>query len=294
VKTSFKRLIVAVDGSPTAEAGVLWAVNAAGDETTLLFCCVVDPAPLATAGDAPVAPPTSLAELQAAAHAICDAGVSTARAHGVPAHAFVFTANAALGILGCARDHSADAIVIGSHGRTGLARALAGSVAEAVIRSSDVPVVVVHAGDRVRVGPIAVAVDESDASGAALTTAIALAQAAACELRLFHVFGHVDYERIDALGQSSQERLEHASLEAAATLEDAADRVRASGVAFEASMLAGKPVDGLLKTIERHACSSVVTGTHGRSAFERLLFGSVAAGLVEHARIPVIVVRARS
>lgn len=40
-------------------------------------------------------------------------------------------------------DHKATLVVVGSHGRTGLKRAVLGSVAEGVIRSSKVPVVVV-------------------------------------------------------------------------------------------------------------------------------------------------------
>jgi nucleotide-binding universal stress UspA family protein len=45
-----------------------------------------------------------------------------------------------------AEEHSADMIAIGTHGRTGLRRALMGSVAEAVIRCSNVPVLVVREG----------------------------------------------------------------------------------------------------------------------------------------------------
>lgn len=41
-------------------------------------------------------------------------------------------------------EHDVDAIVMGSHGRDGLARVLLGSVAETVVRRSPVPVTVVH------------------------------------------------------------------------------------------------------------------------------------------------------
>jgi nucleotide-binding universal stress UspA family protein len=43
-----------------------------------------------------------------------------------------------------AKELDADAVVIGTHGRQGLARALLGSVAEKVIRTSPRPVVTVH------------------------------------------------------------------------------------------------------------------------------------------------------
>jgi len=47
-------------------------------------------------------------------------------------------------ILAEASDSGAQMIVMGSHGRTGLARALYGSVSETVIRSAEVPVMVVR------------------------------------------------------------------------------------------------------------------------------------------------------
>jgi nucleotide-binding universal stress UspA family protein len=47
------------------------------------------------------------------------------------------------GILKCSKDFAADLIVLGTHSRTGLDRLLMGSVAEHVVRHSDVPVLVV-------------------------------------------------------------------------------------------------------------------------------------------------------
>jgi nucleotide-binding universal stress UspA family protein len=47
-------------------------------------------------------------------------------------------------IVQAARRLGADTIVVGSHGRTGAARAVLGSVAEAVVRHADRPVYVVR------------------------------------------------------------------------------------------------------------------------------------------------------
>jgi len=55
--------------------------------------------------------------------------------HGVPREVILNTAE----VLSC------DAIVLGTHGRTGRARMLAGSVAESVVRSAPCPVVTVRA-----------------------------------------------------------------------------------------------------------------------------------------------------
>lgn len=47
------------------------------------------------------------------------------------------------GIINCSKDFKADMIVIGTHSRTGIDRLLMGSVAEHVIRHSEIPVLVV-------------------------------------------------------------------------------------------------------------------------------------------------------
>jgi nucleotide-binding universal stress UspA family protein len=47
-------------------------------------------------------------------------------------------------ILGSAKKHGCDLVVIGTHGRRGVARFLLGSVAERIVRLSPIPVLTVH------------------------------------------------------------------------------------------------------------------------------------------------------
>jgi len=49
-------------------------------------------------------------------------------------------------IVGAISPLGADPVVVGTHGRTGLRRALLGSAAERVVRFSAVPVLTVHGG----------------------------------------------------------------------------------------------------------------------------------------------------
>jgi nucleotide-binding universal stress UspA family protein len=49
------------------------------------------------------------------------------------------------GVLAAAKKVGADLIVMGTHGRRGISRALIGSVAEGVVRRSPIPVLTVHA-----------------------------------------------------------------------------------------------------------------------------------------------------
>jgi nucleotide-binding universal stress UspA family protein len=48
-------------------------------------------------------------------------------------------------VVSAAEEISADLVIMGTHGRRGIARALIGSVAETVVRTSPVPVMTVHA-----------------------------------------------------------------------------------------------------------------------------------------------------
>ena len=51
---------------------------------------------------------------------------------------------ASAGIVQLAKDEGADLIIVGSHGRTGLARLMVGSVAAKVLAEATVPVMVVR------------------------------------------------------------------------------------------------------------------------------------------------------
>lgn len=63
---------------------------------------------------------------------------------GAPVDTEITAGNPARSIIGYADDNDVGQIVIGSHGREAVARFLLGSVAEAVIRRSAVPVTVVR------------------------------------------------------------------------------------------------------------------------------------------------------
>ncbi len=63
---------------------------------------------------------------------------------GVGIETAIVTGKPTKRIVDYAEDNDADVITIGSHGRTGASRVLLGSVAEAVVRRSPIPVTVVR------------------------------------------------------------------------------------------------------------------------------------------------------
>jgi len=88
-----------------------------------------------------------LPALRAAGRHVLDEGCARAAAAGVSADAVLvedMTARVADLVTEQARAWKADLIVIGTHGRRGVDRFLAGSAAEQVLRHADVPVLLVR------------------------------------------------------------------------------------------------------------------------------------------------------
>lgn len=82
--------------------------------------------------------------LRAHADEVLKEAVDLAAEHGVTVDTEVTTGRPHQRIGEIAAEDGFDTIVIGSHGRHGFSRALLGSVAEAVVKRSTVPVVVVR------------------------------------------------------------------------------------------------------------------------------------------------------
>jgi len=78
------------------------------------------------------------------AQAALDAEIARVRDRGVAVMGLLKQGDSRLTIPAVAASEGAGLVVVGSHGRHGLSRALLGSVAESIVRSSEVPVVVVR------------------------------------------------------------------------------------------------------------------------------------------------------
>lgn len=83
----------------------------------------------------------------AAAQEALDKEVASRKDAGVPIRAVLRQGDAWQMVLASAKEAGANLIVMGTHGRRGLPRALIGSVAEKVVRTAPVPVLIVHAHD---------------------------------------------------------------------------------------------------------------------------------------------------
>jgi len=146
----FKRILVPVDGSEPSDAAVALAANLAVEQSAqLAFAHVCDIARIAAlvsgGGMLPMDPSIAVeAEKGAGLSILADAVKTAARSSGIQAETFFEEGPIVDTTLGIAKRWKADLIVIGSHGRGGIARALLGSVTEGVMRHASIPVLVMH------------------------------------------------------------------------------------------------------------------------------------------------------
>lgn len=140
----FQKILVAVDGEPiAAHAADIGAELARLAGAEMAFIHVIDPA-LVNAADTGIQPDVFLASAKEEARKLIE-GFRKRLPEQLTALEFVQIGTPPTEIANAAKDWPADLIVIGSHGRGGLKRALLGSVAEGVMRHAPCPVLVVRA-----------------------------------------------------------------------------------------------------------------------------------------------------
>jgi len=148
----YDNILVPTDGSDTAEAAVDRAVDlAANYDATIHALYVVDvDAVNYSLGTEQVdrlrqGKLDDMPEVKAAADAATSYVADAAAAAGVPVEQHVRAGQPARVIERVIDDLGVDLVVMGSHGRSGISRALLGSVAEKVLRKTKIPVLVVDA-----------------------------------------------------------------------------------------------------------------------------------------------------
>ncbi len=189
------------------------------------------------------------------------------------------------------RDPGFDLVVMGTHGRTGLARVLLGSVAEGVVRHAPCPVLAVRPDGEARpFTRVLCPIDFSDGSQHAADLAAELVKTG--HITLLHVIDPPEvYARRERMLELARDLDRHAT--------EHLDRwaARLAGktpAAVTTSCRIGHPGAEILKALdEGPAFDLVVMGSHGRIGLERALLGSVAEKIVRHARSPVLVARGR-
>ncbi|WP_044957336.1 universal stress protein [Halarchaeum acidiphilum] len=141
----YDRILVPTDGSPESEEAVDEAMELADlTGATVVALYAVDTRDYSTLPESKWAALQS--ELRSEGEDAVEAVAERGEAAGVEVETIVAEGVPHEIILETAAGEDCDAIVMGTHGRSGVERFLLGSVTEKVVRQSDLPVLVVRVG----------------------------------------------------------------------------------------------------------------------------------------------------
>lgn len=302
----FSHFLVPLDGSTLAEA-ILPVARALAEcldaHVTLLH--VVEPAPpttihgqahLLNAADAE-------AYLSLKAQALKDAGIRSDWHVDVAAGGDVAKAVFAHG-----EELKADLILLTDHGRSGLKSVLLGSIAQQVLQSGKIPVLLVKVspdgggipGDKPKAfecRTIAVALDRSALYGNALTPAAEIAQACGAELDLIIVVPTPDTlsaERSTVgtiLPSSTRAILDLAEAGALEYMQSKIAELAGQGIQARGQVVRGLVPTGIINAAEQANADLLVMATHGRAGLAAFWSGSIAPKVVSQVRVPVLLLR---
>ncbi len=164
-----------------------------------------------------------------------------------------------------------------SHARTGVRRAVYGSLAEYLLRHTDSPVLVFgpnwEHGSLVNLRNLIVCLDGTPTAEAAIPLAASWAQA----MPLTAVVLHVD------TGDAEQPAVDLARL--AFPLEQCCAELERVTVPDT------RPVEVIIDMAQTSTASMLVMATHGRAGFDRLMRGSLTAEVAQRSPIPVLIRR---
>ena len=140
---------------------------------------------------------------------------------------------------------------------------------------------------------ILVPMDGSSTSERALQEAVGLARQQTAELELVYVMEDVLFLENEAYINYSEVR-ESVRKAGKKILSQAQSAAEQAGVKAEQKLLeadGARIASVIIEEARRWPADLIVIGTHGRSGFSRILFGSVAEGVVRTAQVPVLLIR---
>jgi len=276
-----KRMLVPLDGSPLAEAIIPVAEEWAREEEAELILLRAVLAHHEMSDDPVEAKARAVAEgesyLNEVAERLKRRGLKRVRWN-------VRYDEPVTAIAGAVAREDGDLIAMATHGRSGLSRLLLGSVAEAVVRSARVPVLLIRgqsAWEPWVHGKILVPLDGSETAEAVLPLVERLAGPRALTVSLLQIIERAPFRLEDMMVSVRSEEAEQYLAKIAAPLQARGLRVRWV-VGF------GGAAETIVASAGEERVDLIAMATHGRSGLGRLFFGSVAERVVRSATTPVL------
>jgi nucleotide-binding universal stress UspA family protein len=219
---------------------------------------------------------------------------------GLEVHPVTREGDAGQEILHLSTEAAADVIVMRTHGRAGLERAVFGSVAEQILQNTTVPLAVLRPGGRrvSHIQKLLVPVDGSPGGSIALQMAVDIARTTAASINIVQIVVPVPivaylapYDYSGAAFYDSG--WDDDALVAARTYVDAVvARLRGLGLSAEAEARFAPDVSGAIADAAKEADADlIVMSTHALTGPARALLGSVADAVVRGSPCPVLLVK---
>ena len=173
-----------------------------------------------------------------------------------------------------AHTRNVDMIIIGRHGRKGLAKALMGETAAKVITHAPCKVLVVPKAAQIEYRNILVATDGLTQAKAAVNEAIAIAKRCGSHIVALSAMRD-ETERADATKFANE----------------AVDLAKKEGVSAEAVTQIGRSFNVIVETAGGRAVDLIVMGTYSKTGVKKLLMGSATEKVIGNAGCAVLVVK---
>jgi nucleotide-binding universal stress UspA family protein len=299
------RILVPLDGSRLSEQSLPYAMTLSQrlPAELVLFSAVAIPSDVLEAlAKAALAPEPLFEELEIEAGEYLEAVTHHLSKADLNVSHVVLRSRAAEAIVEYAEQADIQLIVMASHGLGGLERWMHGSVAEKVLQSASVPVLLVRAKEGItqkllEARPcrrVLVPLDGSKLAEQVLPTIIPIAAALGCEVTLLRVLV------VDTSGPFTgrwylpqNSSFETADQDARSYLERLASHVERQGVRVSTATQLGPVAKSIVDYAEGHDVDLIAMCTHGRTGIARWALGSVADRVLRAGDKPVLLVRAR-
>jgi nucleotide-binding universal stress UspA family protein len=268
----FQKILVPLDGSSRGEAALhplRWLAHD-GAELLLLRACPLRPTVAFEAAP-------WVAENRAEAKAYLERVAASLRKRGLRARPLLHDGPAAESILDAAAEEDVDAVALATHGRTGLARFVFGSVTEKVLRAATTPVAVFPSfGPARTTAPerILLPLEGPEPVRGLTPLVVELARRGSARVTLLHVTPE---------GESGDP--------AAPFLQEVAAGLAAEGVEGGVVLLQGDPASKILDFAREESVDLMLVPARGHRGPSRWLFGGVSEKLLRGAASPLLVVR---
>jgi len=184
-----------------------------------------------------------------------------------------------------ARSAAADLIVMSSHGYSGLARWMLGSVAERVLHAAACPVLVVRSSQPIH--HLLIPLDGSKLSEQVLRPALELAELLQCKATLIRAIRPITTAEVEDLenyergfGRSFEEELHYSAADYLRSVVKAYDH---KSLEIQTIVMHGSPAQSILDYAELHDVDVIAMSTHGRTGLQRWVYGSVTEKILHTA-----------